>query len=232
MWTLDGDDHTIVIDFIVGGQFVEPTSASMTLRDHTGQVIVSSVALTVEGSSAVVSIEGSNNSPLVQGEVENRYLNVYFLYGAKQHRIDLSYRVGPFIPLSATPADVRAQLGLDASELPDEDVDLGRAYLSLVQEYGTAFQDAFVDGILWAPALDAVVYQATLEILDSLQFRAGVMFSSEESRFQRMQEFDIPRMRMDLGRKLSSKLDIALNRDPEVVQSLALATPTDVITGE
>lgn len=232
MWVIDGEDAQFPIDFTVDGDFVIPSSATATIRDQTGAVLVANEPLPVDTTSALLEIPGANNA-LAPGSVyENRFVVVVFVHEGRQHRQELSYRVRPFVAVTATPKDVRRELGLDPSELPDDDIDVYSAYLTLEQEYGIRFVDALSGGNLSASLVQkAIAVRAAIELTFSLPFRAGVRFASEGNQFQRKDDFDPVAIRIALGQRLSGMIDVILQEDTLVTPSMSLATPVDVITG-
>lgn len=232
MWVFSGDDQQIDVDYLVDDEFVIPSAATATVRSHTGAVLQSNVALDITTTSAILTVAGADNTLTGTNTVEQRYVHVYFTHEGKQHRRDYTYRIAAFIPLTATAQDVRDELGLDASELPDRAVDTLHAYLQLADEYGTAFTDTFSSGTVSSlRANEAVVLKAAIDVVTSLDLRAGVKFASEETSFQRKDSFDSQAMLHTLGNKLSKILDDILATDTVLVTSFVVATPTDVITG-
>lgn len=232
MWVFSGDDHTVLIDYIVDGEHVIPTSASVTVRDHVGNPLISNSVLDVTSTQVSFEVSGANNTLVGSNVVESRFLNVYFLYEGRQYRRDLSYRITEFVPLSVTAEDVRSEIGVDQSELADHEVDLLRAYHQLVTDYGSAFSDSLTVGTsLFMEANEAVVLRAAINLIPSLNLRVGVQISAEENKFQRMSEFDPDHIQNVLASRLAAIMDLITGEDATTVDPLTLVTPTDVITG-
>lgn len=230
MWALSGRDHTLTIDFLVDGEFVVAESAEYLLRDHVGDVLVSG-ALPPGGTTTELTTPAEHNTLSIGALYQPRYLNVFFRANGRSYRSDLSYRVHAFIPMTAAPADVRAELGLDHSEMPDRDIDLVGAYIGLVTNYADLTSKLTAGGWDTILANRAIVLRAALDRAPGLALRAGSVLKSEESTFQR-QEFDV----QGLTALLASELDGVLSTlkgvtEPSGSSMLLKATPTDAITG-
>lgn len=233
MWWSADEDVTLTVDYVVDGEYVIPTAAWAVVRDHLGVVIpgYESVTLAVDSTTTQLTVSAADNGIGSGMDFSNRYISVYFNHGGAQHRQELSYSLRPFVPLTVTEADVRKELGLDIEELPNKDIDLYKAYLLLNEDYQIA--TALQAGDLTNQAANmAVAIKAALEITWSLPFRAAVKMKSEDAAVDRMSEFDVLDIRIQLGRRLSSFLDIVEGTTSTGTTTLVLSTPTDAITGE
>lgn len=229
MWALSGRAHTLTIDFLVDGEFVVAQSAEFVLRDHVGDVLLTG-PLTAGGTSTEIEIADVHNILSLGAVYQPRYLNIFFRANGRSYRIDRSYRIHKFIPMTATPADVRSELGLDESEMPDGQIDLVGAYIGLVVSYVELDQKLVAGGWDTILANRAITLRAALDRVHSLSLRAGSVLKSEESTFQR-QEFDVA----GLSTLLASELDgvLATLRGIEIQGPALLrkATPIDALTG-
>lgn len=233
MWAISGEDHLLGIDFLAEGEYIIPTAAWITVRGPTGSVLLQDAPLDVSSTQTTFSIPAVNNTLSGGTEFENRFTTVVFNYGGRPYRIEDSYRVADFIPISTSPNQVRSVLGLDGSELLDRDVDLLLSYLTLKEEYGQDFTDALTaGGLKTLKANEAIALKAALQVVPSLNFRAGTKWSSEESQFQRKGDFSIEEIEKDLSMRLSIALSVVLDQELTTFDAFSLATPTDVITGE
>lgn len=221
------------VDFLVDGVHVVPTSATVTVRDETGATIAGLVdaPLDVSSTHTLVSVPGTDNAVPLGSDYVNRYLQVTFLHEGRTHQRHFVYRVRPFIPIAVTPDDVRAELGLDSREMPDDVIDLYGAYLDLKADYD--METALITGTQAALAANrAIAVKAALEMIDSLVFRVAIKMRSEDSALERMTSFDPDKIRIRLGQKLGRLLDVIAGDTTEGSAVLILATPTDAITGE
>ena len=158
-------------------------------------------------------------------------MTVFFVYDNQTYQMSFSYGIFPFIPMTATPQDVRRELGLDRSELPDEEIDVVQAYFTLVSLHGSNFTDAFGGtGIRTLSANKAIVLQAAIDVVDSLPLRAFSMMRSEDAEMQRFAGIDFELLANTLKSRLTAELQVAKNTSAAELTIFDLTTPTDVIT--
>jgi len=235
MWGTADEDYQFLINYEVEGEFVIPSSALATVRDSDGVAITGllDVVLDVTSTSTTLTIPASDNAVEVGKSHDVRFVVVTFFYGGAQYQVQKFYRLTPFIPMTVTPEDARREIGLDRSELPDADIDLLGAYFKLAADRGATFTDAMTDGTEKALAANqAIAVMALLALVNSLQFRAAIKLKSENSAFERMNEFDIGLIRTRLGQRLTSLLDVVEETVDTGRPSFVVTAPTDVITGE
>jgi hypothetical protein len=233
MWWTADEDVAFQIDYVVDGEYVIPTAAWATVRDNSGAVItgLDTVVLDVTSTSTIITIPAADNAVPSGAEFSSRYVVVVFNYGGAQYRREMSYRLRPFTTITVGPEDVRRELGLDISELPDRDIDVYAAYLALNVEY--PLEAALLAGDVTTIAANrAIAVKAAIEITWSLPFRAAVKIKAEDAGFDRMSEFSPFDIRLQLAHRLGSLLDVMEGTTTEGSPSMVVSTPTDVITGE
>lgn len=234
MWFTANQNVTLTVDFLVDGDFVMPDTATITLRDNAGAVIAGwdHIDLTPSGyTSTTVIIPAADNQIAVEKMYESRFAVIDFTVQGTAHQRMISFKLMDFVPMTATPADVRREFGLDESELPDADVDLPSAYFQLTNRFPLVFPAALTLGThLTLSANLAIVLQAALNLVPSLMFRAGKSFKSEESQFQR-NNADFEALRRDLSNRLATELATLTETSSVAVSSLVLSNPTDPVTG-
>lgn len=234
MWRTAGEDVTLQIDYVVDGEFVVPSSAIVTVRDNGGVPIggLTAVSLAVDTTSATLTIPAAENNVAAENTFETRYVVVSFVHEGETYPQVYSYRIHPFVPLTTSPTDVRRELGLDRSELPDQDIDVLSAYLALRSDYGQPIEDALTAGNEKTLAVNkAVALKAALALVDSLPFRAAVKMKAEDSAVERMTEFDVSEIRIRLGQQLGRALDVIRGVTTGGAPIISLSNPTDAITG-
>lgn len=234
MWTA-GEDVTLSVDYIVDGAYVIPESAQASVRDNSGALIVGmvDVPLAVDSTTTELSIPGQHNIIDPNKDFERRYISLSFLHEGKRYQKVMQYELQEFLPISADAQSVRRTLGLDPLELPDADVNIRAAYLNLVETYGDPIVEALTTGDVKTIAVNkAITLSAAMELLNSLPFRVAIKMKAEDSSVERMSDFDIGKMRIQLGQEMSYALDLVLDTSTGGSAILVLTSPTDAITGE
>lgn len=229
MWYEAEEDVTFTIDYQVDGEFVTPTSASYKLRAHDGTVLDAGT-LSVAGTSVEFTILAAQHS--IASAWETRYLLVSFVAGGKQYLRTIAYQLGTFVPMTASKDKVRALIGLDGSELPDDDLDLHEAYFELADEYETDFTDAFTAvGTKNRLANQAVALKAALNVIQSVPLRTKIQVRTENTTVARSDKIDFERLAAALENKLHSTLQDLIVTSVVNTALFELSTPTDAITG-
>lgn len=203
MWFEADTDVTVPIDFIVDGDFVDPSSATFIIRDHTGAQLDSGPV-----------IDGQVTVPAALNEIldpwENRYISVVFSYNGGTHFFRESYSLSEFIPLSARPRSVRDILGVDQKELPDDAIDVTEAYFQLLDQRGPAFSEALsLTGERNRALNQAVILQAALNVLPSLPLRLMITVRTEDSSASRLKEIDFDKLEAGLAASLAHYINLA-----------------------
>lgn len=232
MWFTAGSDVALTIDYKVDGQFVTPDSVVYQVRDQLGAIVLSNT-LPAALNSEILNVPAAFNLLAASSTFENRFVLVQFLYQGATHQVSISYRIMDFVPMTATTDQVRAELGLDYSELPDADIDIHRAYFNLINTYGPVMVAAFFEASVKSLAANqAVVLQAAVEIIDSLELRAAVTMRSEDHLISRKTNLDFQALGLRLRQKLTRLLLEAQGiTDTNSVVAFRLSNPTDAVTG-
>jgi len=231
MWHLADQDTSILINYKVDGDFIVPTSASYRVLSSDGSVIVSANLLATS-STELVTIPLAYNGLAGSNEYEDRFFEFTFFHDGKPHRKMIPYHLAAFIPLTATPADVRSAIGLDTQELPDNDVDMLKAYFSLRWQNGDSFKTALTSGGQQAAAAnEAVMLKAALTICDSLEMRALIVVRAEDSQVQRSSKIDFSKIGNRISQRLATALDTATGTNVVIPNLFALSDPEDPFSG-
>lgn len=235
MWWTAGEDVNFLIEYLVDGEFVIPDSATATVRSNGGTPITGliDVPLAVTSTSATLTVPAIENSVADGLIFETRYVTVKFVSDGKTHNRTFYYKVATFLPITVSPDDVRRELGLESSELPDRDIDILASYVLLRVDYGQAITDALTDsGEKSIAANKAIAVKAALDLVNSLVFRAAVKIKAEDSAVDRMSTFDVNEIRIRLGQQLSKFIGIITGEADTGTAIFVLSSPTDAITGE
>lgn len=163
------------VDYKVDGEFVTPSSASITLTKNDGTVVggVNDTALNIGAGAthSVYSFSGANNTATLVYEL--RYVTVKFVYNSKTYYVRDFYTIRSNLRLPVTPDDVRTLVGMTESELSDEQIDLFKAYSQLQADVTEANLDTILSsgsalipqvqlGIQAAAALNALIMIETM----------------------------------------------------------------------
>jgi hypothetical protein len=129
---LQDEIAAILVPFTDGGEPFMPTASSATwsLRDHDGAVILSAQAITlgVADVETLIQVPAIQNTITSPREFEKRTLIVNALHGARPWQIIMPYILTPWLNHTVTMETVRSLAGLSSSELADGDVDIYSAY--------------------------------------------------------------------------------------------------------
>jgi hypothetical protein len=221
----------------LGGSLVpDPGTATYRLYGQAGTIISGPTVITTGPSDTVVTVPISSGSNTIAGgkDFEKRTVHLTWTSGGKTFSAQQSYRVVPFLNITATAETVRAELGLTEDELPDEAVDLLAAYLVVRDELtGTTLVDALSSGtILETAANQLIAVDAALRLLPSLQTRTLMSVTDGVQKSERFRTPpDLERLSEDLRGKRSA-LIAAVNETVVDAQALfAVVDRTDPFTG-
>lgn len=229
MWFISDEDVAIEVEYEVEGEYVVPSAATYSLRDHSG-VELTSGALSAALTHETVEIDAAHSA--ITGLWENRYLTVTFVADGKTHRKTTSYHLSAFVPLTVGPEDVRSTLGLDQKELLDQEIQIEEVYFRLVETYGSAFSDAtLLTGIRNWAANRCVVLKAALDVAQSLPMRTRISIRTEDTTEKRTEKIDFAAIVKDLEIELAAVTNTAIAQSVVAPTLFTLSSPTDAITG-
>ncbi len=140
------------------------------------------------------------------------------------------YRVVRDIVFPVTPEGVRAKLGIEDHELPDERIDLLSAYATLSNGYEAGALDAYATAgdsttLLIADAIEAM---AGLEVVSSLQLAVARKESSGTNSYERFANMDWDSLRAQLYSYIGRLNDILVPLvDPTTLPVIFLAVERD-----
>ena len=206
-YRIAGEPQIFTFDLTMNGDFVVPDvgTVTYTLRAANGTPLVSaSPIITTDTQTQVqVPLVASLNTKV--GVIEKRSLQLDYQVDGHPQRAVQHYWLIDWPLYSATPADVRAYIGINDAELRDDDIDLNAAYLALKRDLGALDLDAaFQTGdSLALVANNAVVYQAVLTMLPGLQFRVAQKEQDDTQAYTRLKELDFEALRRSTVARLS-----------------------------
>lgn len=234
---LAGEAVTITAPFTRGGEPFVPDDGSVTwsLRGQDGATLVTPTAIAgVTDTFVAIDIDAAHHSLSGAGIFEKRTITVRATEQGAPYSWSASYRIHTWLNLSTSQAAIRSFIGCDATELPDEDIDLLGAYLKVADRAGaSALVDALNSGtIRELHANNAITAQAVLDALPGL----GQRLAKKESDGNR----NVERFSLDLGqleRQAREALRAGLEAITAVIDTTVtptlfiVASRTDPVTG-
>lgn len=237
MWLQANSDVSIPVSLSLNGQLIIPDEGSLklTLRDNTGAVLPGFDRLSQPdplsiSSEIVLTILAAQNTLAVDSDFETRYATLEFTYQEIPGFNKFSYNLAPFIPLTVEPEDVRRVLGLEAEELPDEDIELIGSYFQLKSDFGDNFTEALTaTGISKLHANEAVVIREALRVFPSLQNRVLSIEKTDAYEYTRAKG-DLSKLKAQLETRLSGLLTLIAKDQASTPILFMVSNPTDPVT--
>lgn len=230
-----GTDITLRVEFLLAGQPIVPDTgtATYTLYGQDGAAITGHIdqALTVTTYYAMVELPSSVNA--IATSFEKRTVVVNYEKAGSVYSFRVSYQLVPFLNITVIPRDVRKFLGVNESELPDDDIDLNRAYFAIRSEVGsTVLSTALSSGELAETrANEAVLYWAVLDILPSVQLRIAQQQADGPISFQRVAVRDFSKLETEARARLATALATVTGRATGAYPLMITTNDADPITG-
>lgn len=172
---LAGKASPLYVEFQQEGEFVIPDVGSvfLTIRNTTGLVLAGYDALAIPGVILSTFTYAVPQAVNVIGVVdfETRYVRFDFRCAGKPLVMEQVYQLSNFVPLTATPAEVRSLFGARDRELPDSDIDLLGGYFALRAKYPTEMVTALTGVTTAQDANRAVVLTTGLQLFPSIPSR-------------------------------------------------------------
>ena len=204
-----------------------PTSDLVyTLYNQDGdEVLSATVPITSGQVSYLVEIAGSNNI-LTKPMFEQMKLEWTYTTASQAISESITYTIIARIPFPATKDGVRKMLGVDSSELPDDEIDLLAAYMTFQSNFSnpatlSIHEDA---GTLVAYRItQAIEAEAALAVFPTLQIRLPKKYDSGTSSYERWTSIDWGLLYSGIAQRVS---DALLLVDP----TLDIYPVTDIFT--
>lgn len=233
MMVQEGEALVLPLPFRVGGDLVVPDAGSVTISiyAHDGTKLIDNEPVTTPD----YEIEAVHHTIDPNRVFEKRSFVLNFRYDGKLHTVRQSYRITPFLNYSASAEDVRNFIGISADDLPDDAVDLFKAYVSLRELVPAAdLTTALASGdVAEIRVNEALVMLAVLDVVPSLMQRVAAMEADGILQFRRqtVKSYEA------LAAAAEQRLAMALS-ELGVIQSgtgaatmIIKVTPSDPITG-
>lgn len=226
----------VLVLFRDGGEPFIPDSgsASWSLRDHEGSVVLSgqAISLGITDTQTLVQVPAIQNTITSPREFEKRMLIVTAMRNGAPWEARVPYRLTPWLNHSVTINVVRSLAGLTTQELPEDDVDIYAAYKWLEAKLTpTTLEEALASGTKnETDANKAIASKALLEALPAVSMRMLKRKADGSIEAERFEQ-DLNALR----ESLQKNIDDAMTNIGNVVEAgsalFSFGNPTDVITG-
>lgn len=234
-WNLSGKSLSLYLEFKKDGEFVQPDPGSiyLTIRNHQGTPISGydgAVQPNVTGTTLLLTIPQAVNQTV--GARENRFVRIDFTAGGTPLFIEARYKLTTFIPINATPEDVRNILGLREKELKDSEIDLYEAYFQLVDNAPLLLDALKASDSRTLYANRAIALKAAIELIPSMPIRTLKEESLNNASAVRA-SIDWELLAAQLSGQLSDSLELIVEEAVVSVGAtplLVLSIPIDPVT--
>ena len=239
MDVLAGSNASIRFRFERGAEPIIPTagSVSYTIRDQNGVPLTGYIDLPVILGPADTSV----NIPLPAAinmmtlRVEKRFVVIRWSAQGNDYSSVINYRLVPFLNTTVTHAAVRSQIGgIGKTTLPDDEIDIIRAYLQIEDKLGQpVLEDALSSGGLTEiTANDAIRLQAAMDVLPSVKLRVLQKETDGPLSYERADLGPLlDQLEVDIRQNLLAAINTLSGRAEDSFTLLLLTSPTDPITG-
>ena len=229
-----GGTASLLVDCLgpAGSMLPDAGSVVVLAFDSTGSVLPAP-PFVIQGTSVLVTLPATLHN-IGSKQLDNRILLVSWRKDGAGYSSRRTYRVASILPVASTEADVRSALGVDESELHDDEIDLLAAYLTIQSEVGAAtLTTALSSGSLATiQAERAIVAEAALAVLPSLRLRLTqvvVNGALREERFKGTPDFD--KIALTLRAQRAAGITGVQGGESTLPTFAVLTSPTDAITG-
>lgn len=199
-----GANLGFAVPLVQGGEPFVPDGGQVywSLRGQDGSVLVAPTLITgIVDTQAVLTVLAANNTVAGDLTFEKRTITVTGALLGVPFSIRVFYRLQAWINMSCSTDEVRAFMGIDVDELPDDDIDLATAYLDVAGVVTQLVLDAALGsgGVTEISANRAIVARAVVNVIPSVQAR---MLKSESDGTR-----DIDRFKVDFAQLLQDAKD-------------------------
>ena len=209
-------------------------TVSWTLRGDAGDIVLVDQPLSPgpASSSVIVTVPAVQNA--IVARYEKRTLITKFSSGGIPYTVSMRYRLVPFLNLEIGPENVRKFVGVNPRELPDDEIDLTRAYFDIEASVTQPVLELMLAGTPAErkSANNAILATVVIECIPSLKLRVAQSETDGPLGFPTLPRN--PGLRpaaQGCRRSVSAALDTLIGRDSAAQTLITVSTPIDVITG-
>jgi hypothetical protein len=239
-----GTAASLRIDFLDPLGMLIPDAGSVTYQvrgtDGSSLGAPAAIATAPTDTGVTVAIPAAVNTISAARRFEKRTVAVYLTVGGRSLTYSRTYRVVPFLNMTASADDVRGVVGLNADELSDEQIDLVGAYFLVVDDPAIVAATLRIGTDALAAALSAgtkvellanqaIVGQAVMELLSGVPNMAPQTVREGTMQFQRFKPDWAPIIQQ--ARDMRARGIAAIVGLPEAPMTLMVSTvPRDPVT--
>lgn len=231
----EGKDYIQHFDFEVNGELVVPLSASYSVRNNGGDIVggLEDQTISLSDSQTSIDILIPSTVQTISQDYELRYVDLEFVYNGITYQFGDFYNVRESIYIPVKPQDVRQIFSASTSEIPDERIDIQKAYLDVQTDAGTSIEAILTGGNSQLPSLiEAIKYRAAIDIAISIETAILQSEQSDNTIYSRFASIDYTQFRIDLQGRYATALRVIVGQDTPTTPSLFVTfTDTDAVTG-
>ncbi|WP_454287255.1 hypothetical protein [Rhizobium arsenicireducens] len=229
----------ITIAFATGDLPVAPDvgSVTYTLRDQAGAIVAGLIDVpqtTTDTTYEVqIHIPSAAHNIGAGRRFERRTLTTKFTVGGAEALVTQAYRVVPELAYSVTSETVRAFIGIEVHEMPDDAIDLLSAYLAVEKVMGTAaLGTALVSGTTDELSANTLIcMRAVLDVLPSAKQRMAQSEKNGVKEFSRVDLKELDKLKIEAEKRYQEALDELVVISTTTVSLFLTTANIDAITG-
>lgn len=234
-----GTPSALTIRFQVGDQPVAPDvgSVTYTIKDQSGAAMAGLTDLAYVTTSTtyqmMVLVPSSAHTINSGRRFERRTVVVNFTVNAAPVQLTRTYRIVPELAHTVTPAEVRAFIGIEAHELPDDDIDILSAFMLAEKDVGEAeLAAALISGTTAEIAANTLIrMRAVLDVLPSAKQRMAQSEKNGVKEFSRVDLKELDKLGAIAEARYEEAYDEIVVRTETNVSLFLTTSSTDAITG-
>jgi hypothetical protein len=239
MDVIAGTPTALSIPFIIGTQPVAPDAGSVTytIKDQLGTPMVglTDIPYVVTGTVYELKILVPSSANQITGtrRFERRNVVVNFKVAGEEMQISRVYRVVPEPSFTVTASDVRAFIGIEDHEMPDEDIDLLSAYLVVEKDVSAdILTAALTSGTTDEIAANTLIrMRAVLDVLPSAKQRMAQSETNGVKQFSRVDLKELDKLKIEAERRYQEAVDELVVVAETNISFFLAVSGTDAITG-
>jgi hypothetical protein len=236
---IGGTPSALTIPFLVGNQPVVPDvgSVTYTIRNQAGAAMpgLEDIAyVTTAATYQMVILVPSSAHQIDPSRVfERRSVIVKFTIQGQELQLNRAYRVVPEPIHSVSAQQVRAFIGIEDHELPDADIDLFSAFLTVQKEVGAdLLASTLASGTAEEIAANTLIsMRAVLDVLPSAKQRMAQSEKNGVKEFSRVDLKELDKLKAEAESRYQEALDLVVVKTEVTPTYFLITTNTDAITG-